>query len=215
MFLLCPLKIWMWIIIVRMASYDDVTPEKICTTGNISRKVWQKLRGNQSENSNLFKQYCSCSSISQSCPFSLRFQRGGVNFTSRNLNASRPFVNSVWIAGISCLFIFLLTKGRIQALEKVSAKGVRFCAISWGLIRRRWYILRRLYLLMTREGCVLDGQSWDQPWFDQDIDGSPITSVFFSLVINKWTQWSLWQIQIGDNMMDIKNFDYDVACSFI
>lgn len=99
MFLLCPLKLWMRIIIVRVAAYDDVTPEKICTTGNISSKVWQKLQGNQSENSNLFKQYCSCSSISQSCPFSLSFERKGMNFTSRNLNASHPFVNSVWIPG--------------------------------------------------------------------------------------------------------------------
>lgn len=168
MFLLCPLKIWMRIIIVRLASYDDATPEKIYTTGNISSKVWQKLQGNQSENSNLFKQYCSCSSISQSCLFSLNFEREGMNFTSRNLNASRPFVNSVWITGISCLFTSLLTRRRNRDLERISSIGVRFDAIRWVLICRSWYLLRRVYLLMAYERCVLVGHSRDQLWLDQD-----------------------------------------------
>lgn len=169
MFLLCPLKLWMRIIIVRVAAYDDVTLEKMCTTGNISSKVWQKLQGNQSENSNLFKQYCSCSSISQSCPFSLSFERKGMNFTSRNLNASHPFVNSVWIPGISCLFTFVLTKGRTRDLEKVSSIGVRFDDISWLVffIWRSWYILKRVHLLIPCKGCVLDRHSQVQLWFDQ------------------------------------------------
>lgn len=160
-------KIWMRIIIVRVASYDDVTTEKIGTIGNISSKVWQKLQGNQSENSNLFKQYCSCSSISQSCPFSLSFERKGMNFTSRNLNASHPFVNSVWIPGISCLFTFVLTKGRNRDLGKVSSIGVRFDDISWFLIRRSWYIFKRVYLLIPCQGCVLDRHSQGQLWLDQ------------------------------------------------
>lgn len=147
MFLLWALQIGIEIIIVRMALCDDVTPEKTCHKGSVYSKVWQKLQSNQSANSNLFKQYCSCFSISQSCPFSLNFWKRRNGFYQHTSECWLTFWKTLHGALASAVFSHMWWQTEdIEACQEQAEYVQDLVRYSKGL-----YLKRRL--------CVLRGAS--------------------------------------------------------
>lgn len=140
--------------------------ESLCMR-SISNKVWQKLQGNQSANSNLFKQYCSCSSISQSCPFSLNFEEG-MNFSSINLNAGWPFWKLCLEHWHQLSFHTCGDKGmKLRLIRSRRNRGKAWCpATSVSIWREVCVPWGKCLVYDPHKGLVLGGHPRDGLWFD-------------------------------------------------